>query len=112
MVNNSNGGLSSQTDLTLTRAIAKAHGWTQELIEGKTKTIVTIARRENTSETYITRILPLAFLSPDIVDFIIAGKQPSDLTVEKLTRRITIPMDWNTQRQILGFNQFQQNSIN
>jgi len=37
---------------------------------------------------------------PDIVESIIAGQQPADLNVEKLTKRTDLPLDWNQQRQL------------
>jgi hypothetical protein len=42
-----------------------------------------------------------AFLAPDIVKAILDGRQPLDLTFEKLTRRL--PADWTQQRKQLGF---------
>jgi hypothetical protein len=45
--------------------------------------------------------LECAFLAPDIVQAILDGRQPSDLTWKKLTRHI--PLNWVEQRQRLGF---------
>jgi hypothetical protein len=55
-------------------------------------------------KSYVARIMDLVFLAPDITESIIAGRQPPDLSVEKLTKRIDLPMDWAQQRQLLGFS--------
>jgi hypothetical protein len=48
-------------------------------------------------------VVNLAFLAPDIIESIVAGQQPADLSAEKLIRRIDLPLDWAKQRQLLGF---------
>jgi site-specific DNA recombinase len=50
----------------------------------------------------ISRILPPAFLSPAVTDAILAGRQPADLTVRTLSRRVDIPPNWNDQAKALG----------
>ena len=56
------------------------------------------------TDMYVARLLPLAFLAPDIVTSVLAGTQPVHLTTEMLTRRANLPLDWNEQRALLGFN--------
>jgi site-specific DNA recombinase len=48
--------------------------------------------------------MPLAFLAPDIVEAILAGTQPVDLTAETLTRRADLPLSWSEQKSLFGFN--------
>jgi hypothetical protein len=48
-------------------------------------------------------VLPLAFLAPDIVEAILKGTQPADLTATKLVRRIDLALDWPVQKRQLGF---------
>lgn len=55
------------------------------------------------SSTEISRVLPLAFLAPDITRAIISGQQPAELTTQMLKRTKPLPADWSKQRQILGF---------
>jgi len=52
----------------------------------------------------ISRILPLAFLAPDITRAILAGLYPPELTAHSLKRIGTLPMAWPDQRQLLGFS--------
>ena len=52
---------------------------------------------------YATRLVRLAFLAPDIVAAILAGKQPPGLTANKLMADTRLPLDWRDQRAALGF---------
>jgi len=46
--------------------------------------------------------MPLAFLSPKIIEAIVEGRQPPELTIISLARRIDIPLLWSAQQQVLG----------
>lgn len=80
-----------------------ARAWFDELAEGRTPSLAAIAAREGVSDRYIGNLLPLAFLAPDIVEAIVAGRQPPGLTAESLIKRTDLPMDWDRQREALGF---------
>jgi hypothetical protein len=45
--------------------------------------------------------MPLAFLSPKIIEAIVEGRQPAELTIISLARRIDIPLLWSAQQQVL-----------
>ena len=62
-----------------------------------------ITSREGVDKSYVSRVVNLAFLAPDITESIIGGHQPADLSAEKLIRRIDLPLDWAQQRHLLGF---------
>ena len=59
------------------------------------------ADRLKLNRSYIRRILYLALLAPDIVEAIVQGKEPSGLSLAKLTK--TLPLLWHEQCQRLGF---------
>lgn len=80
-------------------AVARALKWDQEIRGGNS--LNAIARREGVSTTYATRIMPLAFLAPDIIEAIYDGRQPPDLKVKALSANL--PLDWVSQRRVLGF---------
>jgi len=90
-------------DPVLIRAIARAYVWNRKLISGEVKSIRALAKEIGVTKRYISRLLPLAFLAPEIVQMILAGRQPIDLTAEKLTRFPEIPRDWTSQQQVLDF---------
>ena len=50
--------------------------------------------------SYVSRILRLTLLSPDIVEAILDGRQPADLQLDDLLERF--PLDWEGQREGLG----------
>jgi site-specific DNA recombinase len=74
-----------------------------ELASGRVHTMAEITSREGVDQSYLSRVMTLAFLAPDIIESIIAGRQPADLSVEKLTKRINLPLDWDHQRKLLGY---------
>jgi site-specific DNA recombinase len=86
---------------TLIKALARAHSWFARLQSGQGSSIRAIARAERLAERYIARIIPLAFLAPDITEAILEGTQPEDLTLAKLCQRL--PLAWLEQRRTLGF---------
>ena len=54
---------------------------------------------------YISRLLRLPLLAPDIVTAIVSGKTPPQLTAKKLMRlALELPIDWTQQRKLLGFS--------
>jgi site-specific DNA recombinase len=66
--------------------------------------ITEIASKEGVDKSYVSRVISLAFLAPDVTESIIAGRQPDDLSAEKLIKRIHLPLDWWQQHKLLGFD--------
>jgi hypothetical protein len=87
---------------TLVKALARAHSWVARLLSGQAPSIGAIAQAERLTESYVARIIPLAFLAPDITAAILEGSHPHDLTLAKLCQRL--PLAWPEQRQTLGFD--------
>jgi hypothetical protein len=50
-------------------------------------------------KTHVAKLLPLAWLAPDLVELIVKGKQPAALTLHQLTAQ-PLPLDWNAQRAV------------
>jgi len=84
-----------RTDNTLVKALARAFRWKRMLASGEFPTIADLARREGIAPSYLTRILRLTFLAPDLVETILRG-QAMTITAEEL--RTGIDDDWNVQR--------------
>jgi site-specific DNA recombinase len=98
------GGVSTRKiDPTLLKAVARGHKWFNELVSGQAVFTQDIAAREGVNERFVRRLIPLAFLSPAIVQAIAEGRQPADLTGEALSRGIDIPVEWAKQNTALGF---------
>lgn len=58
----------------------------------------------NWHRTCVRRLLRLAFLAPEIVEAIAAGRQPPELTAEALAERIELPLLWTEQAQAVGIS--------
>ena len=89
-------------DLSLLKAVARAHRWFDELSTGKASSLAAIAAREGLAVRYVGRLIRLAFLAPEIIESIVEGRQPTTLTAEALTRRIELPLSWSAQRTALN----------
>ena len=59
--------------------------------------------RHGVDQGDVSRILPLGLLAPDIVEAIVAGRQPIELTAIRLKRIRDLPVSWAEQRRVLGF---------
>jgi hypothetical protein len=86
----------------LIKAVARARKWSDDLISGRVRSVDELAKREGVDRRSVRRLMPLGFLSPRVVEAIVEGRQPPDLTVMALTRRIDIPLLWSAQEQALG----------
>lgn len=90
-------------DSILIEQISKSHEWLNLLTSGKVGSIKELAAKEEVSSTYVARVLDRALLAPDIVRAIINGTQPPEFNLESLKQYLPLPIDWNEQRQLLGF---------
>ena len=91
-------------DPALTKAVARAHKWFGDLASGRARSLAELAKAEGLSDRYVSRLVLLAFLAPKIVEAILAGTQPVELTAEILTKRADLPLSWVEQKTVLGFN--------
>ena len=73
-----------------------------ELLEGRAQSVAEITEREQLRPGAVSRILPLAWLAPDIAMSILEGRQPVDLTAKRLRDLPELPLDWAEQRLVLG----------
>ena len=95
----------TSADPGLLRIIARARDIQQSLLQNTDLTVPIIAGQEHVTTGYISRLLRLPSLAPDIITAIINGKNPSQVTAKKLMRiALQIPIDWTEQRELLGFD--------
>ena len=86
-------------DAALLKAIARAHRWFEELISARATSLAVIASREGVTDRYVARLIRLAFLAPKIVEAIAERGELADL---KLTPHVDLPLDWTTQKRVVG----------
>ena len=98
------GGDDSKIDSAILKAVARANQWLTDLLSGRSSSMGEIGQREGVSKRYVCRIVRLAFLAPSIIEQIAQGDQPPELTAQALsTRRGDLPLSWQAQRELLGF---------
>ncbi|AWC21317.1 DNA-invertase hin [Aminobacter sp. MSH1] len=91
-----------EPDQTLVDLIARAHFYLERLTSGGADSIAELAGKIGVHRADISRLLPLAFLSPSILDAILSGRQPANLSARALTRLVDIPPAWSDQAHALG----------
>src|ERR1700731_4193263 len=81
----------------------RAHRFKTTLAHSDGVAFAALAVREGVSRSYFTRVVRLSYLAPDITQAILDGRQPRDLTTEKLLAASRLPLAWRDQRAALGF---------
>jgi site-specific DNA recombinase len=97
------GDRPSPPDMKLVSVFSDAHHWIDDLAQGRAASVRDLSRRTNRDAGEVSRILPLAFLAPDIIEAILEGRQPKGLTPRQLKRIGTLPCRWDDQRRRFGF---------
>jgi hypothetical protein len=86
-----------RTDNTLVKALARAFRWKHMLESGDYGTIAELAERERIASSYMTRVLRLTLLAPDIVEAILDGRQGPEMT---MVQRVELAGEgWEVQLQ-------------
>jgi len=91
----------SRCDPTLIKAIARGREWFEELAAGRARSLRELAERDGITRRYVRRFVDLAFLSPELVEVILQGRQPVDLTATRLIE-LDLPLDWTDQHTLLA----------
>ena len=84
-----------KTDNTLVKALARAFRWKRMLESGEFATVSELAEREGIAPSYMTRVLRLTLLAPDIVEAILDGKQGPEVTLAQGLE--PFPLAWQLQ---------------
>jgi len=90
-------GASSQRkmDNTLVKALARTFRWKRMLASGGFIAITELSNRESIPPSYMTRVLRLTLLAPDIVETILEGWQASEIALARMLE--PFPADWAKQ---------------
>jgi site-specific DNA recombinase len=91
----------ARCDPALIKAIARGRAWFEELASGRARSLRDLAKRNGVSRRYIRRLVGLACLSPQLVEAILQGRQPVELTVTRLSE-FDLPLDWAEQNRLLA----------
>jgi hypothetical protein len=89
-------GGASAADTTLVKALARAFRWRRMMETGRFATINELAAAEKINSSYVSRLLRLTLLAPDIVEAILDGRQPDGMTLPGLME--PFPVEWGEQR--------------
>ena len=88
-------------DNSFVTAIMRAFSWQEKLENGTYSSHKEMAEKEKMDITYMYRTMRLTLLAPDIIESILKGAQPRDLTLQNIVRGF--PISWHEQRQKFGF---------
>lgn len=89
-----------RADTALVKALARAFRWQRMLDDGACTTIGDLAKRERVNRGYMTRVLRLTLLAPDIVEAILNGRQPVGMRLEELLEGFLA--EWKQQMRTSG----------
>jgi DNA invertase Pin-like site-specific DNA recombinase len=92
---------SGVSDEPLIRAIACGRAWFEELSSGRASSFGEIAKRVGVTDRYVSRIVDLAFLAPELVEAMLAGEGLGDVSVKSLTVERILPADWASQKGVI-----------
>ena len=81
------------------KAVARAFRWRRMMEAGRFATINELAAAEKINSSYVSRLLRLTLLSPDIVEGILDGRQAAGMTLSGLME--PFPVEWEAQREPL-----------
>lgn len=91
-------------DESMIRTLGKGFHWQRQLDEGRYPHVSDLARKQKLERGWVSEILRMTLLAPDIITAIVEGRQPRHVNLHALRGRIDIiPRDWNEQRRLLGF---------
>lgn len=90
-----------KADNTLVKALARAFRWKRMLESGEFATIAELAERDGIAPSYMTRVLRLTLLAPDIVEAILEGKHGTEVTLARLLE--PLPFGWEGQAEVFSY---------
>jgi len=93
----------AKPDARLIKLLIRARRFNATLVDSDGVPFAALAKREGVSPSYFTRLVRLSYLAPDITQAILDGRQPRDLTADKLLAHSRLPLTWHEQRRVLGF---------
>src|SRR5439155_25931316 len=94
--------VTAKPNARLVKLLLRARRFNAALTQAEGIAFAVLAQRQGVSRSYFTRLVRLSYLAPDITQAILDGRQPRDLTPEKLLAHSRLPLAWHDQRIVLG----------
>ncbi|MGB6909859.1 MAG: recombinase family protein [Methyloceanibacter sp.] len=94
------GSAPASVDGTLVRLLVRAHAIRARLVQDPSLTLREIAAEEGVVSSYVSRLIRLSFLAPDMVTAIFNGRHPAQLTANRLMEDTRLPLEWKAQREL------------
>jgi len=88
----------SAADTTLVKALARAFRWSRMMETERYGTLNELAAAEKINSSYVSRVLRLTLLAPDIVEAILDGRQPEGMTLPGLMQ--PFPVEWGRHQDL------------
>ena len=92
------------SDPNLVNLVVQARIWFDLLVTGEVASARDLGARKDLDAGDVSRVLPLAFLAPNIVEAILEGRQPIEPTAFRLKRLRNLSLSWAEQHRLLGFD--------
>jgi hypothetical protein len=73
------------------RAIARARSWRRQLETGAVSTIQDIAEAEKVTDRFVSRMMRLAYLSPEVLERLVITRVPPALSLNDLVAVADLP---------------------
>lgn len=86
---------SRSQDPHILKALGRAWSWRRRLEGGEAATIHEIAKAEGLSDRFVSRIMRLAYLSPDVLERLVISRDPPSVSVNDLIEATYLP--WSKQ---------------
>ena len=89
-----------RVDNAMVKALARAFRWRKMLDDGRARDAGGLGRAKGVNATYVSRVLRLTLLAPEIVEAILDGRQPAELQLDDLLE--AFPLDWRANANAAG----------
>ncbi|WP_252258543.1 recombinase family protein [Erythrobacter aurantius] len=86
-----------EPDPALLRLLLQARAWWAELAKGETD-IAKLSRKEGMTASWMTRVVRLVFLAPEVVEAVLAGRVGAGLDAKSLLASGGVDANWSKQR--------------
>lgn len=85
-------------DPHILKALGRAWSWRRKLESGEMATVGDIAKAENVTDRFVSRTMRLAYLSPEVLERILVGREPPAATWNDLVKAASVP--WSQQHKL------------